>query len=50
MKVVKCKRCGREFEVEKALNLIKKNFFDNKDKVIVKKIDKPKKEEDVGLF
>ena len=39
-----------EFEVEKALNLIKKNFFDNKDKVIVKKIDKPKKEEDVGLF
>lgn len=38
-----------ETEVEKALNLIKKNFFDNKDKVIVKKIEKPKNEE-TGLF
>lgn len=39
-----------EAEVEKSLNLIKKNFFENKDKVIVQKIEKPKKEEDVGLF
>jgi hypothetical protein len=34
-----------EAEVEKSLNLIKKNYFENKDKVIVKKIEKPNKEE-----
>lgn len=34
-----------EMEVEKALNLIKKNFFENKDKVIVKKVEKNKNEE-----
>jgi hypothetical protein len=38
-----------EAEVEKSLNLIKKNFFENKDKVIVQKIEKPKNEE-TGLF
>ena len=36
--------------VEKSLNLIKKNFFENKDKVIVKKISKKKKEDDIKLF
>lgn len=39
-----------EAEVEKSLNLIKKNFFENKDKVIVQKIEKPKKEEESSLF
>lgn len=39
-----------EVEVEKSLNLIKKNFFENKDKVIVQKIEKPKKEEESSLF
>lgn len=37
-------------EVEKALKLIKKNFFDNKDKVIVKKVPKQKKEDEQKLF
>ena len=35
-----------EEEVEKTLNLIKKNFFENKDKVIIKKVEKPKKDEE----
>lgn len=37
-------------EVDNALKLIKKNFFNNKDKVIVKKVSKPKKEDNVKLF
>jgi hypothetical protein len=40
--------------VEKALDLIKRNFFDNKDKVIIKKNpvekDDEKKTENEGLF
>ena len=36
-------------EVDKALNLIKVNFFGNKDKVLVEKISK-KKEEEKSLF
>lgn len=36
--------------VENALKLIKKNFFDNKEKVIVRKVTKQKKEEEQKLF
>lgn len=51
--------CLRELEeaydidregVENALKLIKKNFFDNKEKVIVRKVTKQKKEEEQKLF
>ena len=37
-------------EIEKSLKLIKKNFFDDKDKVIVKKISKPKEKKEIELF
>lgn len=42
-----------EFDKEtvvKSLNLIKKNFFENKDKVIVKKVSKKNKQDEIKLF
>lgn len=37
-------------EVDKALNLIKSNFFDNKDKIVIKKVKPSKKEKEEKLF
>lgn len=37
-------------EVDKALNLIKSNFFDNKNKIVIKKVKPSKKEKEEKLF